>query len=94
VLRINVPSTGPSEITFSAFERYGLPGPRSGADAEINDSIILNFEDEEEAIIYAQQLENLANGLDDKSSAQYLAINDLIVAIRNDEFIQTYNEEN
>ena len=95
MLHIVVPSsTSSSQLTFSAFERYGLPAPPSGVDAEINDDVILKFEDEEEAIIYAGQLETLLNGLDDKDSPEYLAISDLIMAIQNDEFVQSYNEDN
>ena len=90
MLRINIPSTGPSELTFSTFERFGLPAPPNGVNEEINDDVILNFEDEEEAITYAEQLENLSNGLNDKSSPQNLAIWDIIMAIRNDEFVQSY----
>ena len=90
MLRINIPSTGTSQLTFSAFERFGLPAPPNGVDEEINDDVILNFEDEEEAITYAEQLANLSNGLDDKSSPENLAIGDIITAIWNDEFVQNY----
>jgi len=64
--------------------------PPSGVDAEINNDVILKFEDEEEAIIYAERLEDLSNELDDKNSPQYIAVSDVIMAIRNDEFIQSY----
>jgi hypothetical protein len=90
MLRITVPSGSASGLSFSTFERYGLPAPLSGVDAEINDDLVLKFEDEEEAVRYADQLENLSNKLNDKSTPQYAAINDLIMAIRNDEFIQSY----
>ena len=94
MLRIVVPSnSSSSQLTFSTFERYGLPAPPNGVDAEINNDVILKFEDEEEAIIYADQLQTLSNGLDDKDSPEYTAIGDIIMAIQNDEFIQSYNEE-
>lgn len=92
MLRITVPPTGKSQLTFATFERYDLPKPLNGADAEINDDLILKFEDEREAITYAEQLENLSNGLDNKSSESNLAIGDIIMAIRSDEFVSTYNE--
>jgi hypothetical protein len=92
MLRITVPSTGESQLTFATFERYNLPGPPNGMDAEINGDLILKFEDEKEALTYAGQLENLSNGLDNKSSEPNLAISDIIMAIRNDEFVRTYNE--
>ncbi len=91
MLRITIPSGTESEISFSTFEQFELPQPPSGVDAEINNDLILKFEDEEEAIIYADQLENLADELDDKTTPQYLAINDIIIAIRDDEFVQSYS---
>lgn len=90
MLRITVPSGASSGLSFSTFERYGIPAPTSGVDGEINDDLVLKFEDEEEAIAYADQLENLSGELNDKTTPQYGAINDVIMAIRNDEFIQSY----
>ena len=92
MLYITAPSDGPSNLTFSLFESYDIPAPVSGADAEINGNLILKFEDEEEAIVYAEQLENMANEINDKTTTQYLAINDIIVAIWSDEFIQSYSK--
>ncbi|GAC1301820.1 MAG: hypothetical protein NVSMB24_05300 [Mucilaginibacter sp.] len=93
MLRIAIPSSD-SDLTFSTFEKYGLPAPPNGVDAEVNDNLVLKFEDEAEAITYAERLEMLSNGLNDKSSPQYRAIGDMIMAIRNDEFVVNYNEEN
>jgi hypothetical protein len=90
MLKILVPSDGEAGLTFSAFEKYGIPAPPSGVDEEINDDVILQFDDEEQAIIYAAQLENMAEQINDKTTTQYLAINDIIVAIRDDEFVQSY----
>ena len=50
MLHINIPSNTNSNINFSSFEQYELPAPLSGVDAEINNDLILKFEDEEEAI--------------------------------------------
>jgi|APCry1669191515_1035360.scaffolds.fasta_scaffold156900_1 hypothetical protein len=91
MLRINVPSNTESNITFSAFEKFELPAPPQGVDAEINDDLVLQFEDEEEAIIYWDQLEDLLNQMDDKTTPQYLAISDIILAIKDDEFVQSYS---
>jgi hypothetical protein len=93
MLNITVPSDGPSKLTFSLFEKYDIPAPLSGVDAEINDNLILKFEDEDEAIAYAEQMEDLANEINDKTTTQYLSINDIIVAIWNDEFIQSYQDK-
>jgi len=91
MLRINVPSNTESNITFSAFEKFELPAPPQGVDAEINDDLVLQFEYEEEAIIYWDQLEDLLNQMDDKTTPQYLAISDIILAIKDDEFVQSYS---
>lgn len=90
MLNINISLDSNSNINFSTFEEYGLPAPPNGVDAEINNDVILKFEDEEEAIIYSKQLENLSNELNDKQSPQYIAVSDVIMAIRNDEFIKSY----
>jgi len=90
MLNITVSQNDNTNLSFSAFERYQLPAPPNGVDAEINDDLILKFEDEEEAIIYAAQLENLSNELNDKDTPQYVAISNIIMAIQNDEFVQSY----
>ena len=94
MLNITVPSDGSSQLTFTAFERYDLPTPPSGVDAEVNDNVILKFESEEEAVNYAGQLEDLSSELNNKSSIENIAINDIILAIRNDEFVQSYLQNN
>jgi len=91
MLFINVSSSGKSELKFSNFEDYQLPAPPNGVDAEINGDVILRFEDEDEAIDYAGQLEDISNGLDDKSTPQFMAINDIIISILNDEFVKSYS---
>jgi hypothetical protein len=91
MLRINVPSNTSSQINFSTFEGLQLPKPLSGVEAEINNDLILQFEDEEEAIAYADELEDLSYQLTDKTEPRYLVVNDIIMAIRNDEFIQSYS---
>jgi hypothetical protein len=94
MLNITVPSNGSSQLTFATFERYDLPAPPNGVDPEINDDVILKFENEEEAVNYAWQLEDLSSELNNKSSMQNIAINDIILAIRNDEFVQSYLQNN
>ncbi|HEY8783247.1 MAG TPA: hypothetical protein VIM16_16590 [Mucilaginibacter sp.] len=92
MLFINVSSAGNPKLKFRDFENYGLPAPRDGADVEINDDLILKFEDEDEAIAYAEQLEDMAKQLSDKDSPQYAAINGIIMAIYNDEFVKSYSK--
>jgi hypothetical protein len=90
MLKIVVPSNVDSNLTFSLFERYGIPVPPSGVEEEINDDVILKFENEEEAVTYARQLENMADEINDKTTTQYLAINDIIATIWDDEFVQEF----
>jgi hypothetical protein len=90
MLLINVTSTENLPLKFADFKQYDLPEPPNGVDAEINEDLILKFEDEEEAVDYAGQLEDLSSELNNKSSVQNIAINDIILAIRNDEFVQSY----
>jgi len=92
MLRITVPTnTGPM-LSFSDFENYELPAPPNGVDAEINNDAILKFEDEEEAITYADELMAMADEINDKNTPQYSAINDIIVAIKNDEFVRSFTQ--
>jgi len=90
MLNITIQPGDDINLTFRAFEQYGIPAPAGGADVEGDDNLVLKFDDEEDAIIYAEQLENLSNQLNDKNTPQYQAINDIIMSIRNDEFVQGY----
>ena len=90
MLLINVTSTENLPLKFTDFKQFDLPEPPNGVDAEINEDLILKFEDEEEAVDYIWQLEDLSSELNNKSSVQNIAINDIILAIRNDEFVQSY----
>ncbi len=89
MLRINVSSTGLSELTFNELEKYDIPRPPSGFDSEINDTVVIKFEDEQEAIAYSQNLDEYAESID-QASTEYLIITDIINAISNDEFVQAY----
>jgi hypothetical protein len=89
MLRIDVSSTGPSELTFNELEKYNIPSPPSGFDSEINDTVIIKFEDEQEAIDYSYKLDKYAESID-QASTEYLIITDIINAISNDEFVQAY----
>jgi hypothetical protein len=90
MLLINVTSTENLPLKFTDFKQYGLPEPLSGIDAEINGDLVLKFEDEEEAVDYIGQLEDLSSESDNESSVQNGAINGIILAISNDEFVQSY----
>ncbi|HEY0245792.1 MAG TPA: hypothetical protein VGC01_09530 [Mucilaginibacter sp.] len=89
MLRINIPSTGSGQLTFSSFENENLPKPPNGIDEETGNVVML-FDDEEQAVNYADELEDVSSAIDDNESPLKLAINDIIVAIKSDEFVQSY----
>jgi hypothetical protein len=90
MLRINIPSNGPSNITFSTFDDYGFPHLPNGMDSEINNDVILLFDDEEQAIVYAKALLKELSENTNNDSPQRKAGNEIIEAIDNDEFVRTY----
>ncbi len=59
MLRISIPSNGPSKINFSTFMNYLLPIPPKGIVSEVNNDAVLLFENEEQAKTYADQLKQL-----------------------------------
>ena len=91
MLNITIQPGDNTNLTFSAFKGFDIPAPTGGADVEGQDNLVLKFDDEEDAITYLEQLENLSNQLNDKNTPQYQAINDIIMSIRNDEFVQGYS---
>lgn len=90
MLNISIRSVSNTNLTFAAFQQYEIPAPAGGANIEGDNNLVLQFEDEEDAITYVEQLENLSNQLNNKDTPQYQAINDIIMSIRNDEFVQGY----
>ena len=59
MLRISIPSNGPSKINFSNFMNYLLPIPPKGLVSEVNDDAVLLFDNEEQAKSYAEKLKQL-----------------------------------
>lgn len=90
MLQITIPSNGRSELTFSSLENSELPKPINGIDEEINGDAILLFDDEEQAINYTYELEDISTTINDSDSPLKLAINDIAAAINRDEFVQSY----
>jgi hypothetical protein len=86
MLRIDVSSASINGTTLS---EYNLPAPPNGTETEINGDLILLFEDEQEAVAYLDVLEDYTSQLDNHSP-QKLAVNNLVTAINNDEFVQAY----
>lgn len=90
MLEITVPANGNSKLTFTTFAQLDLPQPKNGSKAEVNDELILSFVNEEEAVDYTHQLEAYAESLEDHTSLQFLAAQDIITAMGNDEFVKNY----
>jgi hypothetical protein len=90
MLEITVPSNGQSKLSFTKFAQLDLPKPENGSRAEINDETVLLFNDEQEAVDYTHLMEGYAESLKNHNSPQYLASQDIIMAIGNDEFVLNY----
>lgn len=93
MLRIAVPSTGESGLTFNSFEKYSVPPPPNGVDAEVNNDVVLLFDDEEQAVAYADSLFEVGADLDNDQTNKKLIVNDIVGAIYNNDFIRSYREE-
>jgi hypothetical protein len=94
MLRIAIPSTGQSGLTFNSFEIYSVPPPPNGVDAEINNDVVLLFDDEEQAVAYADGLFEVGTELEDDEPNKKAIVNDIVGAIYNNDFIKSYREEN
>jgi hypothetical protein len=91
MLRISIPPTTKSPITFADFINYRLPIPSKGLKANNNKDTVLQFDNEYEAVIYADQLEEIVTTVS-KSSPLRNILRDMATAIRNDDSIRNYLE--
>ncbi len=89
MLSIAIPSDGRSGLTFNVLEKYNLPAPPGGFSSEINDSVVTHFDDEQEAIDYAYELDAYALSIDQDSPENDI-IADVVKAIRDDKFVRDY----
>ena len=92
MLKIDIPK-GSALITRDMFDEYSIPLPPNGMDTEINEDLILLFDDEQQAVTYLDELEDYAGELDEESPEKDI-LNALITAIGNDDFVTTFLEEN
>ena len=92
MLVIEISSDGRSPITLAELNKYDIPAPPDGFDSEINNDVIMKFEDEQEAIDYSYELDSYANTIDNKSE-EYRIITEIVKAISEDEFIQNYIQD-
>ena len=90
MLRIEIPPNGPAQLSFSKLEELNIPAPTSGFNPEVNDNIVMSFEDEQEAIDYSIEMDRYAESLNDHDSAEYIVAGEIIKAISEDEFVQSY----
>ena len=89
MLRIEILSNGLSGLTFNELQKCEIPSPRSGFNSEINNNAVIQFEDEQEAIDYAHDLDVYADSIAN-TTKEYLVITDIINAISDDKFVQAY----
>ena len=91
MLRINIPSTGSTPLTSADFKNYRLPIPSKGIKSRKNNNTELLFDNEFEAVVYADQLEEIVTTVSKTSPVKNI-LRDLATAIRNDDSIRNYLE--
>jgi hypothetical protein len=91
MLRIIVPPISPKRITFADFKNYHLPVPSKGVKDFGKKETVLLFDNEYEAVVYADKLEEIVTTVS-KSSPVKNILRDLITSIRNDDTIRNYVE--
>ena len=91
MLRIILPPISPKQITSTDFKNYQLPFPSKGIRALGKKKTVLQFDNEFEAVVYADQLEEMVVNVS-KSSPLKNILRDLITSIRNDDTIRNYVE--
>ncbi|HEY4198053.1 MAG TPA: hypothetical protein VGM63_21080 [Mucilaginibacter sp.] len=89
MLSIDIPSGGRSGLTFALLEEYSIPTPPNGFNSEINGNVVIQFDDEKQAIDYAHVLDIYSYSIKN-STKEYLIISDIIKAISDDEFVQAF----
>jgi hypothetical protein len=86
MLRIDTAQAG---FVGNVLEKFNLPSPSGGFDTEVNGSLVLLFEDEQEAVAYLDVLEDRITKLDNSDPGRPF-LNALVLSINNDEFVQAY----
>jgi hypothetical protein len=90
MLRINIPPTGKTKLTFADFKNYQLPIPSKGIKEKRRNTELI-FDNEYEAVVYADQLEEMVTTVS-KTSPLKNVLRDLVTTIRNDDTIRNYLE--
>ena len=92
MLVIEISSGGQSPFTLTELNKYNIPIPRNGFDSEENNDVVMKFEDEQEAIDYSYELDSYANSIDNRSE-EYRIVTEIVRAISEDEFVQSYIQD-
>jgi len=92
MLVIEISSDGRLPLTLTELNKYNIPAPPGGFNSEINNVVVMKFEDEQEAIDYSYELDSYANTIDNKSE-EYRIITAIVKAISDDEFVQSYIQD-
>jgi hypothetical protein len=92
MLRIEIPSNGSQELFFNELEKYTIPHPPNGFNSEINNNVVIDFENEQEALDYSYELDAYSNSID-AGSPEYRIITAIIKAIGDDDFVQAYIQD-
>jgi hypothetical protein len=92
MLVIRISSDGRFPLTLAELNKYNIPVPPNGFDSDVNNDVIMKFEDEQEAIDYSYELDSYANTIDNKS-VEYRITRAIVQAISEDEFVQSYIQD-
>ncbi|HAL82902.1 MAG TPA: hypothetical protein DCO83_12235 [Mucilaginibacter sp.] len=91
MLRIILPPISPKRITSADFKNYHLPIPSKGVKAMGKKNTVLVIDNEYEAVVYADQLEEMVTRVSRSTPVKNI-LRDLITSIRNDDTIRNYVE--
>ena len=92
MLVIEINSAGKLPLTLTELNKYNIPMPPYGFSSEINNAVVMKFDDEQQAIDYSYELDSYANSIDSKSE-EYRIIIAIEKAIGEDEFVQNYIQD-
>lgn len=92
MLVIEISSDGRLPLTLTELNKYNIPAPPDGFDSEINNVVLMKFEDEQQAIDYSYELDSYANTIDNKSK-EYGIVTAIVKSISEDEFVQSYIQD-
>jgi len=81
-----------SDGRLTELNKYNIPTPPNGFSLEVNNAIVMKFEDEQQAVDYSYELDSYANTIDN-TSEEYQLITAIVKAISDDQFVQNYIQD-